>query len=186
MLNVQASSRPFKEVHVVCCDIDSKEWDHIEPTTKRETLPDVSEFDGKTKTLILIDDYDTTKIPKSEQKRLSKLFRYCSTHLNVSIYMSYQSCFHVPSIARRCSNVWHIWRPSSDTELRMIGERCGLKPYEIMEIFNNVCTHFRDFLTVDLIPNTPAKLRKNIFQPIVLEDDVDSDQDQDEYLLDVE
>lgn len=174
-LNVQASSRPFKEVHVVCCDVGSREWDHIEPTSKRETLPDINDFDGKTKVLILIDDWDTTKIPKSQMQLLSKWFRYGSTHLNASIYMSYQSCFHVPSIARRCSNVWHIWRPSSDTELRMIGERCGLKPEDITDIFDDVCDHYRDFLTVDLTPNTPCKLRKCVFQPIEMADESDSE-----------
>ena len=174
-LQVQSSRRPFKEVHVICCDVGSKEWDAIEPTTKRETLPDVDEFDGKKKVLILIDDWDTTKISKDEQKRLSKLFRYGSTHLNISIYMSYQSTFHVPTIARRCSNLWNIWRPSSDNELKMIGERCGLKPEDITAIFDNICTHFRDFLTVDLTTNSPAKLRKSIFTPIELADDDDSD-----------
>jgi len=176
MLRVQGSPRPFKEVHIVCCDIGSKEWDDIEPTTKRETLPEISEFDGKKKVLLIIDDWDTTKISKQQQQLLSKWFRYGSTHLNASIYMSYQSCFHVPSIARRCSNVWHVWRPTSDTELRMIGERAGIKPEDITEIFDTICTHFRDFLTVDLTVNSPAKLRKNIFQVIELRgDDSDSE-----------
>ena len=165
-LQVQASNRPFREVHVVCCDVGSREWDHIEPTSKRETLPDIAEFDGKRKVLLIIDDWDCTKISKDQQRLLSKWFRYGSTHLNTSIYMSYQSCFHVPTIARRCSNLWHIWRPSSDTELRMIGERCGMKAEEITDLFDSVCTHFRDFLTVDLTVNTPQKLRKNIFYPI--------------------
>ena len=168
MLTVQASNRPFKEVHVICCDVGSQEWDHIEPTSKRETLPDIAEFDRSKKVLLIIDDWDTTKISKAQQKLLSKWFRYGSTHLNTSIYMSYQSCFHVPTIARRCSNLWHIWKPSSDTELRMIGERCGLKAEEITDIFDSVCNHWRDFLTVDLTPNTPCKLRKNVYEPIEL------------------
>ena len=174
-LHVQASSRPFKKMYVVCCDAGSKEWLHCEPDWISEELPEIEMFDGKDKCILVVDDYDTTKMSKEQQKRLSKLFRYCSTHKNLSIYMTYQSTFHLPSIARRCANVWNIWRPSSDTELRMIGERCGLKPEDIMYIFDNICTHFRDFLTVDLTTNSPAKLRKSIFQPIVLAEESDSE-----------
>ncbi len=174
-LHVQASSRPFKKMYVVCCDAGSKEWIHCEPDWISEELPDIDMFDGKDKCILVCDDYDTTKMSKEQQKRLSKLMRYCSTHKNLSIYMSYQSTFHLPSIARRCANVWNIWRPSSDTELRMIGERCGLKPEDIMYIFDNICTHFRDFLTVDLTTNSPCKLRKSIFQPIEMVEESDSE-----------
>lgn len=174
-LQVQASRRPFRDLHIVCCDVNSQEWVDCEPTTISEELPDLDLFDRKKKTLLVIDDFDMTKLSKQQQKRLSKLFRYASTHLNLSIYMSYQSTFHIPAIARRCANVWCVWRPTSDTELKLIADRSGVSSDDMVDIFENICSNFRDFLTIDLTAGTPCKLRKNLFEPIVEEEYSDSD-----------
>lgn len=174
-LQVQSSSKPFKEMHIICCDSGSKEWLHCEPTSISEELPDLDFFNPKKKTILLIDDWDTTKLSKTQQQRLSKLFRYGSTHLSITIYMSYQSPFHVPTIARRCANFFCIWRPNSDIELKALADRVGVSSDDMIDIFDNICTDFRDFLCIDLTVKSPAKLRRNMYYPIEL---AGSDDDQ--------
>ena len=51
----------------------------------------VNENNGKT--LMIIDDWDMDRLNKNQTQNLSKLFRYISSHHNISIMMSYQSFF---------------------------------------------------------------------------------------------
>ena len=162
----QASSRPFKELYIVTCDVSSREFLDLEPTGIMDNMPDLDMFNPKLKTCILIDDFEFERISSSDKRKLSTLFRFVSSHRNVSIMCGYQSFFDTPSICRKCSNVFLIYKPNSSQELTCIANRVGLNGDELHNIFETVCNGVYDSLMVDLIPGTPARLRKNIYQVI--------------------
>ena len=157
----------FKELYIIHGDHDhTKEFDDLDPTLILGEFPDVSFFDGKVKTCIFVDDFEFSTMSKEQIGRCNKLFRYVSSHRNVSIYCSHQLAFELPSLIRRLANVWIIWRPRSKTELRLIANRIAMSPDELEYIFNNYCSGHRDSLTVDFHKDTPAFLRKNLFEKI--------------------
>ena len=47
--------------------------------------------------LIIIDDFEFKKMNKEDEKKLTTLFRFVSTHKNCSLMASYQSFFDCPS-----------------------------------------------------------------------------------------
>ena len=78
--------------------------------------------------------------------KLSKLFRYGSSHKNVSIILCYQSFFNVPAICRKTSNVLISYKPLDRDEIQTIGRRMGLKKEEIGYIFDTICKDVYDTL----------------------------------------
>lgn len=159
----------FKELFIIHGDADStNEFDDLEPTLMMSDFPDVSFFDGKIKSCLFIDDYEFSNMSKQQTAMCNKLFRYISSHKNLTIYVSHQLAFELPSLIRRLCNVWIIWKPRSKAELRLIANRIAMSPDELEYIFGNICTGYRDSLTVDFHKDTPAFLRKNIFEAIDL------------------
>jgi hypothetical protein len=116
-LTHQGSSKKFKKLYIVCCDLDSREWSDCDPTEIMSELPCPSEFDGSEKTMIVLDDLELTKASTEEIRKLATLMRYTSTHRNVSIALGYQSFFDTPPMARKCANVFLIYKPVSKQEL---------------------------------------------------------------------
>jgi hypothetical protein len=173
LLQHQSSAKRFKNLYIVCCDSDSLEWVDCEPTEIMVDLPDPSEFDGVEKTMLVIDDYEHEKTSTDEKRKLSTLMRYVSTHKNLSIMVGYQSFFDCPSICRKTSNCYMIYKPVSKLELTTISNRVGVDKDKMREIFKTKCAGPHDHLFVDRTIGTPYPLRKNIFE--VLSDDSDSD-----------
>jgi hypothetical protein len=171
LLAHQAKRPQFKEVIVVHGDINTKEYDRIEPTEIRETIPEPHELEGGTKRLVILDDVDFSINSKQKTERLSNLFRWISTHHHVSVILAHQSWFRIPKIAKDCSNVFIIFRPHDNDELATIGRRVGLKKDDIFDLFKTCLPNWRDSLTIDLCPNSPAKFRRNLFEPIQIDDD---------------
>ena len=120
------------------------------------------------KTLIVIDDFEMTKLSKESLRNLSSLFRFVSSHHNFSIILCYQSFFDVPTIIKKCANIFVIYKPNNLDELTIIGKRVGMKKGIIISIFDNALTEKRDTLTVDMTEDSPCKLRKNLFIPLVI------------------
>jgi hypothetical protein len=56
-----------------------------------------------------------------------------------------------------------------------LGRRVGLKKEEISHMFNSFLPHWRDSLLINLIPNAPYKFGKNLFEPIQLESESESE-----------
>lgn len=157
----------FKELYVIHGDSDvTTEFDDLEPTMMLDSFPPVEFYDGKVKTLVIVDDVEYSNLSREQLARLHKLARYVSSHKNVTLYFTHQSFFDLPILVRKMCNVFCIWKPRSTTELKLISNRIGLKPEEVENIFENTCNQYRDFLTVDLHINTPATYRKNLFEKI--------------------
>jgi hypothetical protein len=157
----------FKELYIIHGDAgDTHEFDDLEPTLMMSEFPDVSFYDGKVKTAVFIDDFEFSSMNKEQTARCNKLFRYVSSHKHVSVFCSHQLCFSLPSLIRRLANVWIIWKPRSKAELRLIANRVAMEPTELEYIFDNICTGHRDSLCIDFNKDTPAHLRKNLFEKI--------------------
>ena len=157
----------FQEVYVIHADADvTSEYLDIEPTMMLNEFPDIGFFDGKVKTLVCLDDIEYSNLSSEQTARMNKLIRYGSSHKNITLYMTNQSFFELPSLLRKMSNVFIIWKPRSSTEMKLIASRIGLKPECLEDIFMNICNDFRDSLCVDLHHESPAFLRKNIWEVI--------------------
>jgi len=163
-LKHQSSSKKFQRLIVCTCDTDSQEWDDCDPDLVLDTLPDLEEFDGSEKTCLVIDDFEFAKMSKAEQKTLSTLFRFISSHRNVSIMCSYQSFFDCPSIARKCANCFLIYKPNSRLECSNIENRVGMEHGSLRDLFADRCSGVYDSVMVDKTIGTPYPLRKNIYE----------------------
>jgi Cdc6-like AAA superfamily ATPase len=157
----------FEEIYVIHCDPDfTKEYDDVEPNDIMKEVPPPEEWIGEVKTLVIIDDVDFTGSSKEQMYNLSRLFGFCSTHKNISICLCYQEFFNLPKICRRLCNVFVIWKPTDMDQLNAIGRKCGLKNKDFEILFDRLITEKRDSLCVDMTANSPAPLRKNIFEII--------------------
>jgi hypothetical protein len=56
------------------------------------------------KTLLIIDDVEFSSLSKEQIARLNKIFRYGSSHKNITVYVSHQSVFDLPLLVRKLSN----------------------------------------------------------------------------------
>ena len=173
----QSSKRPFQELYIVCCDTGSQEYTDCEPNAIFDEIPDLDTFDKTKKTLLILDDYEIFAMTTSAKKKLATLFRYKSSHCNLSIFCSYQNFFEVPQIARKCANCFLLFKPNSDLEITTFANRVGLKKEDLHYIYKKICNGTYDSLFVDLTINTPCKLRKNVYQKIELEDSSDEESD---------
>jgi len=163
-LHIQASNRPFKTV-IIIQPGTSKEWDHIDPTAIMHDIPDpesiIDPENGKT--LLIIDDYDLTKLNKQQQQNFSMLFRYISSHHNISVMLSYQSFFDVPPIIRKCCNYFYIWATQNKDEINIISKRCGFNKAVFKHLFKKYIHNRHDFLLIDTVRDD---IRKNIYELI--------------------
>lgn len=173
-LKAQSSAKKFKHLYVVTCDDTSLEWADCEPDMISTELPDINFFDGKEKSCLILDDYNWEKASKMEMKKLSNIVRFLRSHRNLSVMLGFQSFFDTPAIARKCANVFMIYKSHSRMEMTQIANRVGLDPDDMKYIFKHICNKPFDHLMVDLTLGTPYPLRRNIYEPIVLNDS-DSD-----------
>ena len=165
----QEAKPKFKEVYIVHGCENSEEYDDVEPTEIMKEIPSYTDFDPDTLKLLIIDDFDFTMITREQLTRLSELFRFGSTHCNMSIILAHQSWFRIPKIIKDTANVFVIFRPHDLDELKTIGRRVGLSKDVIVNIFDSHLPNWRDSLCIDLNPKSPSKFRKNLFEPLNLE-----------------
>jgi hypothetical protein len=159
----------FREVYIVHGDGDcTTEFDDIEPTSMMNEFPPIEFFDGEVKTLLIIDDVEFSSLSKEQMARLNKIFRYGSSHKNITVYVSHQSFFDLPLLVRKLCNVYVLWKPRSVMELKTIANRVGYTSTQLEYIFENECDEYRDSLCIDLHINAPAILRKNLWEPFEL------------------
>lgn len=173
-LRTQAGQHPFQELIIIHGSKDSKEYDELEPTLILNDIPHPDDLSSNNKkSLIMIDDFEFTKLSKDSLKNLSSLFRFISTHHNFSIILCYQSFFEIPTIIKKCANIYVIYKPTDTDELVTIGRRVGLKKEVITKLFKEILNEDRDTLCCDFTEHTPSKYRKNLFIPIEIEEDDD-------------
>lgn len=159
----------FRELYIVHGDGDcTTEFDDVEPTMMMTEFPPIDFFDGDVKTLLIIDDVEFSSLSKEQMARLNKIFRYGSSHKNITVYVSHQSFFDLPLLVRKLCNVYVLWKPRSTMELKTIANRVGYTATQLDYIFEHICGEYRDSLCIDLHIHTPSILRKNLWEPFEL------------------
>lgn len=186
--NLILHQRPrYKSLYVAHLDADrTLEWKDMEPTQMLTEIPSVEFFDGKEKQILVIDDFEFTASHKERLRNIAGLFRYCSTHCNLSIYLCHQSFFDIPNIVKKMCNLFCIWEPISKLETTMIANRIGMEAKLLKKLFKSVITAHKSHLTVDLQQDSPAKYRKDIWEVIEINDSSDDDDDVDEKVIENE
>ena len=157
----------WDRIMLVPVDRRSKEWRDFDISDEDifDDIPPVSEFEHDNgKQAIILEDYEAGT--PSKQGNLSKLFRYVSTHCNVSVFLLYQDMMAVPKIARRISNIFVVWPMVDKRQTQIIGNRVGCEPGELEELLDTFCKKSYDNICFDLTKESPYPLRLNIFQPI--------------------
>lgn len=161
--NVIVRAKPyFKRIYLCHFDEQTKEYDDID-VIKLDEIPDSRStlFRPSIKSLLIIDDYDFKSLNYLQLNNLRSLFKYGSTHRGLSIIIATQDFFHVPSIIRRLSNVYFIWRGSSDLDsLWQIGRRVGYTKEEFRQLMDLCCNKF-DQICIDMTVSSPAPVRYN-------------------------
>ena len=163
----------FEHILVVVFNKEStSEWsnlgDNVEVTEK---LPDPKSIQLEGVKLLVIDDVDLSNLTKEQKYRISRLWGFCSSHCNMSIALTSQDCFHLPTFARRNSNVIIINKCNDISSLNTIASRFGLKAKQLTQIFQDYFTTPHSSLWIDLTTNSPMMYRLDGFKELVKIDD---------------
>ena len=156
----------FDEIYLWHCDsTNTKEYSDIDLKILKE-LPDPKEWNSDKKKLVIIDDIEFKNLSKNQQYCLNRLYGYVSTHKNVSVILATQNFYNIPTIVRRCSNMFILWRINDTTCLKTISKKCGISSSQFDMLFEKYIHKLHDSLWIDMTSNTPAKIRINGFQII--------------------
>ena len=163
--NMIVRAKPeFEEIYIIHPDAEyTKEWEDVDAFMLSE-IPSPSEFEGKVKTLIVIDDLELKNLSKEQKTNLDRLFGYVSTHKNISVMCTLQDAFNCPPSVRRCTNLFILWRVTDMDSLAMLSRKVGMSCDEFKYIFKHICKEHHDSLWIDQTKNTPYPLRKNGFE----------------------
>ena len=162
--------RPFKEVYCIHCDPEfTKEWDNCGAEMLAE-IPPPEEWEGKVKTLVIIDDLELKGLNKIQKRNLDRLYGFVSTHKNVSVILCAQDAFNVPPIVRRCSNLWVMWKMNDLDAMSAVSRKSGMSSGNFNSIFNQLMCDNHDSLWIDMTSKSPYPLRKNGYTQITKKD----------------
>jgi len=172
--NILLHTNPeFDNIYLMHTDLHgTKEYDDIE-TIQLEQVPEIDEFDRENRNLLILDDFSIGLLGKDDLHRLQRLFSYVSTHRNLSIIITSQDLFSQQHNARfivRYCNVFILYKIKNLELLGLISKRLGLKKEDTENIFKEHIKTQYDFLVIDDTENTPALLRKNLFDILELID----------------
>jgi hypothetical protein len=155
---------PYEEIFVVHADPEyTKEYDDLDCTMLGE-IPAPEEWEGEVKTCVILDDIEFSSLSKEQKKHLDRLFGYVSTHKNISVFLTSQQAFSVPTICRRCSNLFVIYKQPDVDSLKAIARKVGMKTDQFVDIFDNLLKVPTDSLWIDLTNKSPHPLRLNGYE----------------------
>lgn len=83
--------------------------------------------------------------------------------------LGFQSFFDTPPIARKCSNVFLLYRGNSKQETTTIENRIGVDKGVLQRMYG-LCTKQHDSIMIDKTPGTPYPFRKNVYEILEVED----------------
>lgn len=126
-----------------------------------QNIPPVEKWDGKKKTLVIVDDIDYDGLDKQQKINLSRLFGNASTHKNISVCLTAQDPFNIPPIVRRCANLWVLWKMDDGDAVNALARKIGLRGGHLLSLFDRHLTDFHDSLWIDRTYRTPYPLRRN-------------------------
>ena len=153
---------PFKKLLIVHIDGDyTEEYFDVQPTKYLDEIPPPNSptFDGKEKTLIILEDLEYKFMKRHELKNLDRLMGYVSTHKNVSVCILSQDFYNLPPSVRRMANIWILGKYNDLDSLYMIARKSNIPNFK--ELFNEHVKGCHDYLWIDNTKDSPAPLRKN-------------------------
>jgi hypothetical protein len=173
--NILLRAKPqFEEVFVIHCDPEyTKEWEDINAVMLGE-IPNPEEWEGKVKTLVILDDLEFKQMSKDQKRNLDRLYGFCSTHKHISVILAAQDTFNVPPIVRRCSNLWILWKMSDMDSLAQTARKTGMNAKNFNTIFNELMCGSHDSLWIDTTSGSPYPLRKNGYTILKKKDGVEA------------
>lgn len=125
-------------------------------------IPAPEEWDGKQKTLCVVDDFELKSLSRDQRANLDRLVGHVSTHRNVSVCICNQDAYNAPPIVRRCANLFILWKPKDIVSMQTFASRTG---EDLRELFNLTTSRF-DSIWIDMTVDSPAPLRLNGYQLI--------------------
>lgn len=178
---------PFEDVYVIHCDSkNTKEYiDCGNRVHMLQEIPKPEEWEGKVKTLVVLDDLEFKQMSKDQKRNLDRLVGYCSTHKNISVCVCSQDAFSVPTIVRRCANLFILWAMSDLDSMSRMARKTGLKSHNLYTLFNKILNKPKDSLWVDMSDGSPYPLRKNGFQIITkIDNENQTKKIEDKFIID--
>jgi hypothetical protein len=130
-----------------------------------EGLPDINEFDGSKRILLVIDD-----LMHEANEKVAQIFTKGSHHKNISILFLTQNIFHSSKHNRTMNLNSHyivlFKNPRDIGQVSILGRQMFPKPKFFEEAFKDATARPYGYLFVDLKPNTDEQLRvrTNIFE----------------------
>lgn len=167
--NILIRAKPeFEEVVVVHIDSDyTKEYNDLGDNVEiLNEIPAPEDWEGRVKTLVVLDDLEFKGMNKQQKHNLHRLFGFVSTHKHISVILCSQDAFNVPCVVRRCSNMYVLWKCPDLDSMSNLARKANMKPDELKNIFDNLMSNFRDSLWIDMTDKTPYPLRKNGYEII--------------------
>ena len=161
---------PFEKLVIVYPDgkQGTEEYDDIEgdDISYENAIPSTDFFEaaGKgPKTLVIIDDFELKNLDKTARANLDRLCGHVSTHRGVSVMLCSQDYYNVPAIARRCANLFVLWKPRDIASMNTVAQRCG---HDLGQLFDSFCKTTKDSIWIDHTDQTKWPLRLNGYQQI--------------------
>lgn len=102
-------------------------------------------------------------------KNLQILFQYISSHKGFTIYMAYQNFSGLEPGIKKVSDVFVVWRPHDRDEMASNGKRVELDRGLLKAKFDKMCQDGHDCICIDKTRKSPAPVRLNVTQPIVID-----------------
>jgi hypothetical protein len=121
-------------------------------------IPPPEDWDGKQKTLCVIDDFELKSLSKSQRSNLDRLVGHVSTHRNVSVCVCNQDPYNAPPIVRRCANLMVLWKPKDMVSMQTFASRTG---ENLRSLFNTYAKSRFDSIWIDMTVDSPAPRRLN-------------------------
>jgi hypothetical protein len=153
---------PFDRVFVIHVDGSfTKEYNKIKKFTKLTSIPSPEWWSGEEKTLVILDDLEYKQMSDREKGYLDRLFGYASTHKNISVMLTAQEGFNIPTGVRRCADMWVLYKNRDMDAVTSLARKGGLKKDDLHAIFDTYRFALRDSVWIDTTPDTPYPLRIN-------------------------
>ena len=130
-----------------------------------EGLPDINEFDGSKRLLLVIDD-----LMHEANEKVAQIFTKGSHHKNISVLFLTQNIFHSSKHNRTMNLNSHyivlFKNPRDIGQVAILGRQMFPKPKFFEEAFKDATSRPYGYLFIDLKPNTDEQLRvrTNIFE----------------------
>jgi hypothetical protein len=161
----------YEKIHVIYPGggAGTSEFKSLQPSTLVKfysSIPNISAFptlkSGAKKSCIIIDDLELKEIDKEQRSSLDRIIGHISTHRRCDVFVCSQQWVNIPPIARRCCNVFVLWKPADQRTVPQISMGVG---EDMQELFK-FCQEPRDSIWIDRTPRTEYPIRLNGYRQI--------------------